>query len=48
MNDSQIRDRLAKQGYTVQDLKHEGNRVNVTATDKSGKTSKLLVDAQTG
>jgi hypothetical protein len=48
MSDSQIRDQLAVEGYTVQRLKHEGDRVSVTATNSIGGTTKLLVDAQTG
>ncbi len=48
MSDAQIRDQLAQDGYTVQELKHEGDRISVIATDDRGTTSKLLVDAKTG
>lgn len=47
-SDKQIRDDLTMQGYTVQRMKRDGDKVNVTATKKDGTTSKLLVDAQTG
>jgi hypothetical protein len=48
MSDDQIRDHLALNGYTVQRMKHEGDKISITATGKDGATSKLLVDAKTG
>ncbi len=48
MSDEQIRDQLSQDGYTVQELTHEGDRISVIATDDRGTTSTLLVDAETG
>jgi hypothetical protein len=48
MSDDQIRDHLSQNGYTVTRIKHEGDRVSISATDKDGKAAKLLVDAKSG
>ena len=47
MSDNQIRDQLALNGYIVQRLKHEGDKVTAYATTQNG-TAKFLVDAKTG
>lgn len=48
MSDQQIRDQLAINGYTVEEMKRRGNQVSVIATDQQGATSRLLVDGETG
>jgi len=48
MSDEQIRNQLSLDGYTVQQMKHAGDKVSVYATNKEGASSKLLVDAKTG
>ncbi len=48
MTDDQIRDHLAAQGYTVKRVTHDGDKINIYATDRQGAPAKLLVDAQTG
>lgn len=48
ISESQIRDQLALDGYTIQRMKRDGDKISVYATNKDGSTSKLLVDARTG
>src|SRR6185437_1495591 len=49
MSDEQIRDQLSQDGYSVEELKHEGgDRISVIATDDRSFTSRLIVDARSG
>lgn len=48
MSDSDIRNQLAIDGYTVQSMKRNGDKVSIIAANKDGTTSKLRVDAQSG
>jgi hypothetical protein len=48
LSDSELQGRLQAQGFSnLQNLRHEGNRVIVTAT-RDGQTGQLTVDPRTG